>query len=88
MLKSLYDERLLEVLGASCVNQSQEIVNLFFTAMKTVITTKRIERVLDYLRQRYGFCNGLTTEPEIAKIHFIESVQKRHKHPQSLRTYP
>ena len=56
------------------MDQSREIVNLFFAAMKNVITSQRIERVLDYLRQRYGFSNGLTAETEIAKIRCLHGA--------------
>ena len=42
-----------------------EMVNLFFTPMST---SKRIERALHSLRQRYCVFGGLTLEPKIAKI--------------------
>ena len=68
MHESPYDERRLEVLRASCIGQPRETVNLFFAPMRNMSTFKRIERSLDRLRQRYGVCGGLTSEPKVAKI--------------------
>ena len=68
MHESPYDERRLEVLRASCIGQPREMVNLFFAPMRNMSTSRRIERALDRLRQRYGVSNGLTSEPKIAKI--------------------
>ena len=66
--ESPYDERRLEVLRASCIGQPREVVNLFFAPMKNMNTSRRIERALDRLRQRYGVSGGLTSEPKIVKI--------------------
>ena len=68
MHKSLYDERWLEVLRASCIGQPWEMVNLFFAPMRNMSVCRRIERALDRLRQRYAVSGGLTSEPKIAKI--------------------
>ena len=68
MHESPYDERRLEVLRASCIGQPREMVNLFFAPMRNISTSRRIERALDRLRQRYGVSGGLTSEPKIAKI--------------------
>ena len=68
MHESPYDERRLEVLRASCIGQPREMVNLFFAPMRNMSTSRRIERALDRLRQRYGVSGGLTSEPKIAKI--------------------
>ena len=66
--ESPYDECRLEVLRASCIGQPGETVNLIFAPMRTMSTFKRIERVLDRLRQRYGVSGELTSESQIAKI--------------------
>ena len=68
MYKSPYDERRLEILKASCIGQHREMVNLFFSPMRNISTSKRVERALDRLRQRYGVSGGLISEPKIAKI--------------------
>ena len=68
MHESPYDERRLEVLRASCIGQPREMVNLFFAPMRNMNASRRIERALDRLRQRYGVSGGLTSEPKIAKI--------------------
>ena len=68
MHESPYDERRLEVLRASCIGQPREMVNLFFAPMRNMSASRRIERALDRLRQRYGVSGGLTSEPKIAKI--------------------
>ena len=63
-----YDKRRLEVLRASCIGQPREMVNLFFAPMRNMSASRRIEKALDRLRQRYGVSGGLTSEPKIAKI--------------------
>ena len=52
--ESPFEERKLEVLRASCVEQPREMVNLFCAPMKSMSTSIRIEKALDRLRQRYG----------------------------------
>ena len=66
--ESPYDECRLEVLRASCIGQPWKMVNLFFAPLRNMSTSKRIERALDHLRQRYGVFGELTSEPKIAKI--------------------
>ena len=68
--ESSYDERRLEVLRASCVGQSREMVNLFCAPMKNMSPAQRIEKALDRLRQSFsgGFSCGLTSEPNIIAI--------------------
>ena len=68
MDESPCNERRLEVLKASCVDQSREIVNLFLAPMKNMSTSQRNEKALDRLRQRYSASNGLTTESKIIAI--------------------
>ena len=68
MDESHCNERRLEVVRASCVDQPREIVNLFLAPMKNMSTSQRIEKALDRLRQRYGVFNGLTAEPKIIAI--------------------
>ena len=68
MHESPNDERRLEVLRASCIGQLREMVNLFFAPIRNMSTSKRIERALDRLRQRYGVSDGLTSELKISKI--------------------
>ena len=63
MDESSCNERRLEVLRASCVDQPCEIVNLFLAPIKNMSTSQHVEKALDRLRQRYGVSNGLTTEP-------------------------
>ena len=36
--------------------------------MKNMITTQRIEKAFDRLRQRYGESSGLTSEPKVIAI--------------------
>ena len=68
MHESPYDERWLEVLRSSCIGLTWKMVNLFFAFMRNMSTSRRIERALDRLRQRYGVSGGLTSEPKIVKI--------------------
>ena len=68
MEESLYDERRLEVLRASCTGQPREMVNLFCVPMKNLTTAQRIERALDRLWQRYGVSGGFSSEPNIIAI--------------------
>ena len=64
MSESPCDERRLEVLRASCIGQSREMVNFFIAPMRM----QRIEKTLDRLRQRSGVSGGFTTEPQIIDI--------------------
>ena len=50
------------------IGQPREMVNLFIAPMRSMSTAQRIEKALDRLRQRYGVCGGLTTEPQIIDI--------------------
>ena len=68
MDESPCNERRLEVLRASCVDQPREILKLFLAPMKNMPTSQHIEKTLDRLRQRYVFSNGLITEPKIIAI--------------------
>ena len=68
MRESPYDERRLEVLKTLCIGQLQKIFNLFFAPMRNISTSKRIEKNLDCLPQRYDVSGGLTSKPKIAKI--------------------
>ena len=68
MDESPYDECRLEVLRASCVGQSREMINLFCAPMKSMSTAQRIEKALSRLRQRYGVTGRLTSEPKIGSI--------------------
>ena len=63
-----YDERRLEVRRASCVGQPREMVNLFCAPMRGVTTSRRIEKALDRLRQRYGVSGGVSSELEVMAI--------------------
>ena len=68
MSESPFEERRLEVLRASCVGQPREMVNLFCVPMKNMSTSRRIEKALDRLRQRYGVSGGLTSEPKVMAV--------------------
>ena len=68
MDESHCNERRLEALRASCVDQPREIVNLFLAPIKNMSISQRIEKALDRLWQRYGVSNDLTTEPKIIAI--------------------
>ena len=68
MAESPCDERKLEILRASCLDQPREMVNLFIAPMRCSSTPQRIEKALDRLRQRYGVSGGLTSEPQIISI--------------------
>ena len=68
MNESPFEERRLEVLRASCVGQPREMVNLFCVPMKSMSTSRRIEKALDRLRQRYGVSGGLTSEPKVVAV--------------------
>ena len=68
MHKSPYVERRLKVLKTSCIGERREMVNLVFAPMRNISSSKRIERALDRLNQRYGLSGGLTSEPKITKI--------------------
>ena len=68
MSESPFEERSLEVLRASCVGQPREMVNLFCVPMKNMSTSRRIEKALDRLRQRYGVSGGLTSEPKVMAV--------------------
>ena len=57
--ESPYDEHRVEVLRASCVGQPREMVNLFCAPMRGLTTSQRIEKALDWLRQRYGVSDGV-----------------------------
>ena len=47
MSESPFEERRLEVLRASCVGQPREMVNLFCVPMKSMSTSRRIEKAMD-----------------------------------------
>ena len=68
MAESPCQERRLEILRASCSGQPRETVNLFLAPMRNLLTSERIEKALDRLRQRYGVSGGLTTEPLVGAI--------------------
>ena len=68
MSESPFEERRLEVLRASCVGQPREMVILFCVPMKNMITSRRIEKALDRLRQRYGVSGGLTSEFKVMAV--------------------
>ena len=68
MNESPFEERRLEVLRASCVGQPREMVNLFCVPMKSMSTSRRIEKALDRLRQRCGVSGGLTSEPKVVAV--------------------
>ena len=68
MSESPFEERRLEVLRASRVGQPREMVNLFCVPMKNMSTSRRIEKALDRLRQRYGVSGGLTSEPKVMAV--------------------
>ena len=68
MSESPGDERMLEVLRASCIGQPREMVNLFIAPMRSMSMAQQIDKTLDHLRQRYGVSGGLTTEPQIIDI--------------------
>ena len=68
MNESPFEEGRLEVLRASCVGQPREMVNLFCVPMKSMSTSRRIEKALDRLRQRYGVSGGLTSEPKVVAV--------------------
>ena len=50
------------------------MVNLCFAPMRNMSVSKRIERALNRLRQRYGVSDGLTSEPKIAKIRSLPDL--------------
>ena len=52
--KSPCDERRLDVLRASCIDQPHEMVNLFIAPMRNMSSAQRVEKALDRLRQRFG----------------------------------
>ena len=68
MRESTCSERNLEILRASCVGQPRELENLVFAAMKNLSTSKRVEKAIARLHERYGVLGGLITEPEIVGI--------------------
>ena len=74
MNENPYEERRLEVLRASCVGQSREMVNLFCAPLKNMTTTQRIEKTLDRLRQRYGVPGGLISEPKVKAVRYGPEV--------------
>ena len=76
-------ERRLEVLRAACMGQPREMVNLFFGPMRGLSTSKRVEKALQRLSERYGVPGGLTAEPAIVEIrnglrvlHNVVSLEK------------
>ena len=68
MEESPIEERRLEVLRASCVEQPREMVNLFCAPMKNMSTAQRIDKALDRLRQRYGISGGFSSEPKVRAV--------------------
>ena len=67
MEESLFGERRLEVLRASCVGEPREMVNLFFAPFKNMTTQQRIDRALEHLRQRYGVPSGFVSKPMLRR---------------------
>ena len=68
MNESPFEERRLEVLRASCVGQPQEMVDLFCVPMRSMSTSRRIEKALDRLHQKYGVLGELTSEPKVVAV--------------------
>ena len=50
------------------MGQPGEMVNLFCVPMKNMSTSRRIEKALDRLRQRYGVSGELTSEPTVIAV--------------------
>ena len=75
MQESLFEERKVEVLQASCVGQPREMVSLFCASMKSMSTSQRIEKALSRLRQRYGVTTGFTSEHKVKAVsHHVPEV--------------
>ena len=68
MDESLYDERSLEFLRASCAGQSREMFNLFCVPIKNLDTSTPIEKAHERLMQRNGVPVGLTTETKVTAV--------------------
>ena len=63
-----FGERFLKVLRAPCVGGPREMVNLFFTPFKNMMTQQRIDRALERLILRYGVVSGFVSEPKVTEV--------------------